>query len=194
MKIKLLDNYDSFTWNLVEYLNRCGAEVSVFRNDECSVDEFLSGDADGIMISPGPGIPQESGILMDVIKNAKGKYPVLGICLGMQAIGIEYGFELKRAQKPMHGKISELEILNSNHFIFKGLPNKIKVCRYHSLIIENLNKNSKLEILAKSEDGAVMAVADDKNKLCGLQFHPEAILTEFGLQMLDNWLHSLKYQ
>lgn len=193
MKIKLLDNYDSFTWNLVEYLNRCGAEVLVIRNDQCSVEDFLAGEYDGIMISPGPGTPAESGILMDLLKEALGKKPILGICLGMQALGIYYGMDLKRAKKPMHGKISEIE-LNADHFIFKNLPSKIKVCRYHSLVIESSQGNSDLEILAKSMEGEIMAIADDKNKICGLQFHPEAILTEFGLQMIDNWLHSLKYQ
>lgn len=193
MKIKLLDNYDSFTWNLVEYLNRCGAEVLVIRNDQCSVEDFLAGEYDGIMISPGPGTPAESGILMDLLKEALGKKPILGICLGMQALGIYFGMDLKRAKKPMHGKISEIE-LNADHFIFKNLPSKIKVCRYHSLVIESSQANSDLEILAKSMDGEIMAIADDKNKICGLQFHPEAILTEFGLQMIDNWLHSLKYQ
>lgn len=186
----MLDNYDSFTYNLVDYLLSLGAAITVVRNDEKSIAELQSMEWKGIVLSPGPGTPSESGILMEVIEAYAGKIPVLGICLGHQAIGQYYGAELYRTSFPMHGKISTL--VHSDHPMFRDCPEQFEVCRYHSLAIkaENLKDLEETAWCNDPVNGRVcMALAHKKLPLWSVQYHPEAILTEYGKTLLNNWLN-----
>lgn len=185
----LIDNYDSFTYNLKDYFEQLGVEIEVVRNDQISVDQIAA--YDGIIISPGPGTPDKAGICLDVIAQYAGKLPIFGVCLGMQAIAQHYGAKLVRAPYPMHGKVSELEV--EPHSLFSGLEGKIEVCRYHSLMVEDVD-STELKVIARSEIGEVMAVAHPQLPVWGVQFHPEAILSPFGKRMLANWIKSLTLQ
>ena len=187
--ILLLDNYDSFTYNLYDYLCRLGANCTVFRN-HVSMAEIDAVHWDGIVLSPGPGRPEQAGIMMQLIERHAGKVPILGVCLGHQAIGIYLGAELVKADKPMHGKVSA--ITHNNTGVFTGLPREIKVVRYHSLLLQQLPRQ--VVCNAQTLQGEIMGIRYPKLKLGGIQFHPEAALTEFGLLMLGNWIIELRHQ
>ena len=182
--VLLIDNYDSFTYMLRDYVMQCGQECRVIRNDEMMISEIGEMNFDSIIISPGPKSPADAGITLNVIKTYHEKVPILGICLGHQAIGQVYGAELTSAIKPMHGKTSMIR--HSDHPIFKNIPDQIEVMRYHSLILEKAEA-SRLNIIAETKDGEVMAIADPQKKIVGLQFHPESILSTYGLAMIKNW-------
>jgi anthranilate synthase/aminodeoxychorismate synthase-like glutamine amidotransferase len=183
----LIDNYDSFTYNLVDYLEQAGAEVIVIRNDEYSVADLTTMSFDGIVISPGPETPKQAGITLDVIDRFHQQVPILGVCLGHQAIGMYFGAQLNRAPVPVHGKTSPIFPTNPFHSIFKDIPSPFSVMRYHSLIINDL-ESTPLRVLATTEDQIVMAIQHEQYQLTGFQFHPESILTDVGKQLLRNWL------
>jgi anthranilate synthase component 2 len=193
MKLLMIDNYDSFTYNIVQYFGELGAEVEVHRNDEISVAQIGERIADGVarlVISPGPCSPAEAGVSVAAIKAFAGKLPILGVCLGHQAIGAAFGGNIIRAQQLMHGKTSE--ITTTGEGVFKGLPEKFTVNRYHSLAIERATCPSELALTAWTYDGEIMGVrhtglAHDV-RIEGVQFHPESILTEHGHAMLKNFL------
>ncbi len=189
MKLILLDNYDSFTYNLVHYLGELGADVETLRNDAVTVDEFLAKKPAAIVISPGPGTPQQSGICLELIKTASGKVPIFGVCLGMQAIGEAFGGKVIRAPRPMHGKISP--ILHKNQSVFAGLPNPFNATRYHSLIVEKDTVPEMLEVTAITEDGLVMGLQHKVHNTHGVQFHPESIASEHGHSLIKNFLEGI---
>lgn len=178
----LLDNFDSFTYNLVDYFNQLGVSVKVFRNSD-SLEEIVSYTYTGVVLSPGPERPSAAGNLMDVIAHYNGKLPILGICLGHQAIGLYLGASLEKAAYPMHGKLSGVK--TSAGILFKGIPEEIKVVRYHSLVLKNLPEEIKQVAFTSTRE--LMAFESKGGSLCGIQFHPEAVLTEYGLEMLKNW-------
>jgi len=191
--ILVIDNYDSFTYNLVQYLGELGAECSVFRNDAINVEEIEKLNPSHIIISPGPGTPDESGISLDVIKNFAGKIPILGVCLGHQAIGQVFGGKVVRAPYLMHGKVSEI-IHDTDEPIFSGVDNPFSATRYHSLIVDKDSlKETSLKIIARTGDNLVMAVRhNDFKNLIGIQFHPESILTRYGKNLLSNFINLIK--
>ncbi len=184
MAILLLDNYDSFTYNLVHYIERNGTECIVVRND-ISLGKIKSLDFSGIMISPGPEIPRKAGCLIEVIDYYHDKKPILGVCLGHQAIGEYFGMELIKAPKPRHGKVTQ--ILTKPSPIFTNIPSKLEVVQYNSLVLTN-TKDCSLTIIAESYDHQVMAISHKTLPVFGVQFHPEAALTEHGLTLIKNWL------
>ncbi len=186
MRVTLIDNYDSFTFNLVHYFGELGAEVSVWRNDAISVDDALAARPDAIVLSPGPCTPNEAGICLDLIRAASGTTPILGVCLGHQAIGQAFGGTVKRAPTPMHGKVSRIS--HNARGLFRGLNGPFKATRYHSLIIERQGAPEALEISAESDDGLIMAVAHRALPVYGVQFHPESIESEHGHAVLRNFL------
>ena len=188
MKILVFDNYDSFTYNLVQYLERVSnAKVEVYRNDKITLEEINAYDK--ILLSPGPGIPREAGILMSVIKEFSSKKSILGVCLGQQAIGEVFGGKLKNLDLVYHGVATEMEIIKDD-LLFKGLPKKFKAGRYHSWVVDEKNFPNELEITVKDENGYVMGLHHKKFDVRGVQFHPESVLTEHGLQMIENWVKS----
>jgi anthranilate synthase/aminodeoxychorismate synthase-like glutamine amidotransferase len=183
----VVDNYDSFTYNLVQYLGELGSEMRVVRNDEVSVDEIESEiRPDKVLISPGPGTPDTAGISLDVIRRFIGKVPILGVCLGHQAIGQHFGGKVVRAPEPVHGK--PVEIIHDGRTIFSDIPNHFEAGRYHSLIVDRDEWPQELEISAESPDGLVMALRHRSLPVEGVQFHPESILTQHGKQLLSNFL------
>ena len=182
----LLDNYDSFTYNLRHYLGELGAEVEVRRNDAVSADEALSRGAEGIIISPGPCDPDRAGICLEVVEKAAGRLPVLGVCLGHQCIGQAFGAKVVRAPKPMHGKISE--ITHNATGVLAAIPSPFKATRYHSLTLEPGSLPDCLEITAESDDGVIQGIAHRDLPLHGVQFHPESIASEHGHQLIQNFL------
>lgn len=186
MKILLLDNYDSFTYNLVEVIRKqhLNVEIDVIRNDKISVEE--ASVYDKILLSPGPSVPENAGIMLDLIKRYASEKPILGICLGHQAIGQAFGGKLLNIQPVMHGIQSSAKL--GNHYLFEGIENEIEVGRYHSWIIDEADFPSDLEILGRSDDGQVMAVTHKEYDVCGLQFHPESVMTPDGEKMLRNWI------
>ncbi|MDP2924223.1 MAG: aminodeoxychorismate/anthranilate synthase component II [Candidatus Omnitrophota bacterium] len=184
--VLVIDNYDSFTYNLVQYLQELGAEVSVYRNDKISIHRLKKLKIDKIVISPGPGRPKDSGISCFVIAEFYKKIPILGVCLGHQCIGYCFGGRIIKASEIMHGKTSL--IYHSNKGIFKGVKNPFIATRYHSLIIEKKTLPSNLAITAYTKNGIIMAVRDKKYPLFGVQFHPESILTQEGKKILNNFL------
>ena len=190
MKLLMVDNYDSFTYNIVQYFGELGAQVEVFRNDEITVAEIEArlnaGQLDRLVISPGPCSPAEAGISVAAIQHFAGKLPILGVCLGHQAIGAAFGGTIVRAQQLMHGKTSV--ITTTQKGVFAGLPEKFTVNRYHSLAIERATCPDVLEITAWTEDGEIMGVRHKTLPIEGVQFHPESILTEHGHAMLKNFL------
>jgi len=185
-KILMIDNYDSFTFNLVQYLGELGCTVKVFRNDEITVKDASRQKFDSIIISPGPGRPENAGISLDLIKEFEDKKPVLGVCLGHQCIGYLYGGKIIGAQVLMHGKTSL--IYHNSKYIFKGLPNPFSATRYHSLVIEKKSVPDVLEITAWSDDGEIMGIKHKKFHVYGVQFHPESILTVEGKKILQNFI------
>jgi anthranilate synthase component 2 len=184
--ILLIDNYDSFTWNLFHYLGELGAEVKVVRNDEITAGEALAMKPDGIVLSPGPCTPNEAGICMDVIRQADGAVPILGVCLGHQAIGQVYGGDIVRAPAPMHGKMSTIH--HTGKSVFRGLNNDFQATRYHSLTIDPPSLPEALEVTATSEDGVIQGVMHKTHPVHGVQFHPESIASENGHALLENFL------
>ena len=190
MKLLMVDNYDSFTYNIVQYFGELGAEVEVFRNDEITVAEIEArlnaGKLDRLVISPGPCSPAEAGISVAAIKHFAGKLPILGVCLGHQSIGAAFGGNIIRAQELMHGKTSVITATQKG--VFAGLPEKFTVNRYHSLAIERATCPEVLEVTAWTDDGEIMGVRHRALPIEGVQFHPESILTEHGHAMLKNFL------
>jgi len=184
--ILLLDNYDSFTYNLAQYLGELGCEVEVHRNDKISVEEIAKRKPDRIVISPGPCTPQEAGISVELIQRLAGKFPILGVCLGHQAMGAAYGGKIVRAVKLFHGKTSEIE--HDGKGVFRGLPQKFIATRYHSLIVEKKSLPKEFTITAETSDGTIMGLRHKKHKMEGVQFHPESVLTQDGKQLLKNFL------
>lgn len=186
MSTLVIDNYDSFTYNLVQYLGELGEEVEVVRNDEISLADIAAKKPDRIVISPGPCTPNEAGISLDVIREFGPTIPMLGVCLGHQAIGAALGGNVIRAKVLMHGKTSP--ILHRGEGVFHGLPSPLDATRYHSLIIERESLPSELIITAETEDGTIMGVKHRTWPLQGVQFHPESVLTQTGKQMLANFI------
>ena len=188
-KILVIDNYDSFTWNLVHYLEELGAETRVVRNDELTVEEALASDADGVLLSPGPCSPNEAGICVALIEQAPDDLPILGVCLGHQSIGQAFGGDVITAKEIRHGKLSEIRQTGGD--LFDGLPETYQVVRYHSLAVKPEDLPSVLVADAFTEDGEVMALHHKTRPVYGVQFHPESILTEHGHALLKNWLDLL---
>jgi anthranilate synthase/aminodeoxychorismate synthase-like glutamine amidotransferase len=184
--VLMIDNYDSFTYNLVQYLGELGAEVDVVRNDAITLDEIEARAPDHIVVSPGPCTPSEAGISVPLIQRFAGRIPILGVCLGHQAIGQAFGGRVVRAQRVMHGKLSPVE--HDGDGVFEGLPSPFKATRYHSLAIERDSLPAALEVTATADDGEIMGVRHRTHAVEGVQFHPEAILTEHGKRLLANFL------
>jgi anthranilate synthase/aminodeoxychorismate synthase-like glutamine amidotransferase len=182
----LIDNYDSFTYNLYQYLGELGAQTRVVRNDEISVTEAMALRPEAIVISPGPGTPDEAGISLDIIKAAAGTVPLLGVCLGHQALGQAFGGRIVRAPSLMHGKTSEIH--HDGRTVFAGLPQAFTATRYHSLVIAPDSMPACLEVSARTADGVIMGVRHRDHSLEGVQFHPESILTTAGKDLLANFL------
>jgi anthranilate synthase component 2 len=185
-RVALIDNYDSFTFNLVHYLGELGSDVTVWRNDEISVEETLDEKPDAIVLSPGPCTPNEAGICLDLVRAASETTPILGVCLGHQAVGQAFGGEVVRAVQPMHGKVSR--VTHNSRGLFRGLNGPFSATRYHSLVIERSSAPAELEITAEADDGHIMAVAHTSRPVYGVQFHPESIASEHGHQILRNFL------
>ena len=187
LKLLMIDNYDSFTFNIVQYFGELGAQVEVFRNDEITLEEIAARAPDRLVVSPGPCSPAEAGISVAAIQHCAGKLPILGVCLGHQAIGAAFGGKIVRAQQLMHGKTSVIRTTQEG--VFAALPEQFTVNRYHSLAIERATCPSCLKITAWTEDGEIMGVRHTSLDIEGVQFHPESILTEHGHAMLKNFLN-----
>ncbi|WP_129408286.1 anthranilate synthase component II [Marinitoga lauensis] len=188
--ILMIDNYDSFTYNLVHYLNMLNEEVKVFRNDKITLNEIEALNPDMIVISPGPKTPDDAGISLEIIKKFKEKIPIFGVCLGHQTIAQSFGAKIIKAKEPIHGKVSVIRHFSKG--VFKGLKNPLKVTRYHSLIVSKEDLPEELEITAETLDGEIMAIKHKYYSIESVQFHPEAVLTEHGLDMLKNFLEYAK--
>ena len=185
--ILIIDNYDSFTHNLVQYAGELGNKIKVVRNDKTYLKEIRDLKPTHIIISPGPGYPKDSGVSIDIIKHFASQIPILGVCLGHQSIGYTYGGNIQRLQQPMHGKISE--IYHNQQDLFLDIPNPFKAIRYHSLIIGNSNLPNELKITAKTKEGVIMACQHKQYPLVrGIQFHPESLWTENGKKIIENFL------
>ena len=185
--ILLLDNYDSFTYNLAQYLGELGCTVEVHRNDKISVEDIVRRKPERIVISPGPCTPQDAGICIELVQKLSGQFPILGVCLGHQAIGEAFGGKVIRAPKIFHGKTSQVHHDGKN--IFRKLPDPFRATRYHSLIVERKSLPRTLAITAETEDGTIMGVRHRTHKTEGVQFHPESVLTDAGKQLLKNFLN-----
>ncbi len=183
----MIDNYDSFTYNLVQYFAELGEEVEVYRNDQIDIDGILERAPSRLVVSPGPCSPKEAGISVEAIKQLSGKLPILGVCLGHQSIGYAFGGEIVRAASLMHGKTSPIH--HNGRELFEGLPNPFDATRYHSLVIERNTFPACLEVTAWTEDGEIMGLRHRQLPLWGVQFHPESILTIAGKALLRNFLH-----
>ena len=186
MRVTLIDNYDSFTFNLVHYIGELGADVTVWRNDEVSVDEAIAENPDALVLSPGPCTPNEAGICLDLVRAASATKPILGVCLGHQAIGQVFGGRVVRAPLPMHGKISRVS--HNARGLFRGVNGPFHATRYHSLVIDRATAPEDLEITAEADDGLIMAVSHRDRPVHGVQFHPESIASEHGRTILKNFL------
>lgn len=184
--IVVIDNYDSFTWNLVHYLGELGARLRVHRNDKVGVDDVIAAEPTAIVLSPGPCTPNEAGICLDLVARAGATIPILGVCLGHQAIGQAYGGRVVRAPTLMHGKLSEIRHAGAS--VFRGLNDTFRATRYHSLIVERDGLPAELEITAETDDGVIMGMAHRQHPVHGVQFHPESIASEHGHLVLRNFL------
>ena len=184
--ILLIDNYDSFTFNLFHYLGGLGADVAVHRNDKISVKDVIAADPEAIVLSPGPCTPNDAGICLDVIKQASATIPIFGVCLGHQAIGQVFGGEVVRAPVPVHGKLSEVK--HKGESVFRGINGPFKATRYHSLVVDRKSFPADLSVTAETDDGLVMGLAHKKLPVHGVQFHPESIASEHGHLILKNFL------
>lgn len=182
----MLDNYDSFTWNLVHYFQELGEEVVVHRNDQITLEDIAALRPDRICLSPGPGVPQDAGIMLSVIREFGAHTPILGVCLGHQAIACAFGGSLRGAQQIMHGKVSPIE--HSDSDVFAGLPSPLTITRYHSLAVDPNTLPDCLHVTARTADGEIMGLRHDDLPISGVQFHPESILSEHGHAMLKNFL------
>lgn len=187
--IVVIDNYDSFTWNLVDLLRRRKKRVAVYRNDEVSAADILELRPKGLLLSPGPGRPADSGISPELLRMAAGKVPILGICLGHQLIGEHFGMQLKLGDAPVHGKTSK--VMHVGNGLFKGLPTPFEAMRYHSLVLSKEAMPESLEVTAWTATDEVMAIQHRTLPIIGLQFHPESILTQGGETMLENWVEGI---
>jgi len=185
--ILMIDNYDSFTYNLVQYLGVLGADVEVRRNDQTSLEEIQSMAPERLVISPGPGVPQSAGIIISLIQQFHAEFPILGVCLGHQAVGVAFGGRIVRATHLMHGKVSQ--IYHDGRGVFHGVPDPFVATRYHSLAVERKSLPSCLEVSAKTEDGEIMGLRHRDYPVHGIQFHPESILTGEGMNILQNFLN-----
>ncbi|MDD6194599.1 MAG: aminodeoxychorismate/anthranilate synthase component II [Lachnospiraceae bacterium] len=185
--ILLIDNYDSFSYNLFQMIGEISPDIKVIRNDEMTVDEIRQLHPERIILSPGPGRPEDAGVIIDVVKALGGEIPILGVCLGHQAICAAFGATVTYAKELMHGKQSETE-LDLSCPLFSGCPGNVPVARYHSLAVDEKTLPEELEVTARTEDGEVMAVAHKHYKIYGVQFHPESIMTPDGKKMLDNFI------
>ena len=183
-RILVVDNYDSFVYNIVQYLAQLGADVDVVRNDEVTVEQALT--YDGVLISPGPGTPEDAGACMDIVRACAGRVPVLGVCLGHQAIAVAYGGEVTRAPELLHGKTSHVHHTDTG--VLRGLPQGFTATRYHSLAVEPESLPDELVVTGTAESGVIMAIRHRDHAVEGVQFHPESVLTEGGHAMLANWL------
>jgi len=188
MKILLVDNFDSFTYNLLHYLEIAGAQVFTIRNDQIPFGKIESGAFHGIVISPGPKRPEDAGLLMELLAKVPLQIPILGICLGMQAIGIHFGMKLERAPLPIHGKTSEIQ--HDGQGLFSGLSSPTTVMRYHSLALQ-APVSDDLVVTASTSDGIIMGISHRSRPIHGVQFHPESIGTQKGQQMMANWVNSV---
>ena len=188
-RVLVLDNYDSFTFNLVQYLGELGATVEVFKNDGIDVAGIRARGPDGILISPGPCTPNEAGISLDVIRDLGAERPIFGVCLGHQAIGQAYGGRVVRAERLMHGKTSP--ILHDGRGLFEGLPSPFEATRYHSLIVERSSLPATLEVSAWTAEGEIMGLRHRELRVEGVQFHPESVLTHDGKRLVGNWVRQL---
>jgi len=186
--VLMIDNYDSFTYNLVQYLAELGAEVRVVRNDEISVDAVRSLAPRAIVISPGPSAPHQAGISLELVQHLAGRVPIFGVCLGHQTIGQAFGGKVVRAKRVMHGKVSVVR--HDGEGVFRGLPAEFRATRYHSLAVERDSLPACLKITAEAEDGEIMGVRHRDYAVEGVQFHPEALLTEHGHRMLQNFIEA----
>jgi anthranilate synthase component II len=190
--IAVIDNYDSFTYNLVQYLGTLGAEIEVYRNDAITAEALAARPLDGVVISPGPGQPKDAGISEDVIRRLAGRLPLLGVCLGHQALGEVFGGRVVRAPRLMHGKTSP--ILHQGRGLFAGLDNPFEATRYHSLIVERESLPETLEITAWTPEGEIMGLKHREHEAWGVQFHPESVLTVPGLKLIENFLTLCRQQ
>jgi anthranilate synthase component 2 len=184
--IVLIDNYDSFTFNLVHYLGGLGADVAVHRNDAVSADQVMAMQPEAIVLSPGPCTPKEAGICLDLIARASDRVPILGVCLGHQAIGQAFGGDVVRAPKPVHGKLSDIR--HEGQSVFRGINGPFKATRYHSLVVASDTMPNDLEVTAETDDGLVMGLAHKTRPVHGVQFHPESIASEHGHRILKNFI------
>jgi anthranilate synthase/aminodeoxychorismate synthase-like glutamine amidotransferase len=184
----LIDNYDSFTYNIFQYFRKLNVDIEVYKNDEITTEELKSKDFDGIIISPGPGSFDDAGISNDIIKEFYKTKKILGICLGMQCIAHVFNADVKMAKEPFHGKNSDI-YLCENSKLFKNIPQKFSATRYHSLIVDKKTVKSPLKITAKTSDGILMALEHEKYPVYGVQFHPEAILSEYGYKIFENFIN-----
>ncbi|MFN8830127.1 MAG: anthranilate synthase component II [Labrys sp. (in: a-proteobacteria)] len=185
-KVTLIDNYDSFTWNLWHYFGQLGCDVAVHRNDQITADAVMAMDPDAIVLSPGPGTPTDSGICCELIEKATGKVPLFGVCLGHQAIGEVFGGDVIRAPVPMHGKLSTIN--HEGRGVFRGINGSFKATRYHSLVVRRETLPEALAVTAETDDGIIMGLSHKSVPLHGVQFHPESILSEHGHRILQNFL------
>lgn len=185
--ILVIDNYDSFTFNLVQYVQSIGEEVVILRNDQVTLEKIESLNPDHLLISPGPGNPDTAGMCLEIVNTFHQRIPILGVCLGHQIIAQAFGGVIRKASKPMHGKISHVDHDQTN--IFRDISSPLQVTRYHSLVVDETTLPNCLEISAKSEDGEIMGIRHKEFKVEGVQFHPEAILTENGLKMIQNFFN-----
>jgi len=186
VSVTLIDNYDSFTFNLVHYFGALGAKVKVVRNDQATVEQVMAEDPDCLVLSPGPCTPREAGICCDLIRAAKEKIPLFGVCLGHQAIGEVFGGEVVRAPQPIHGKIADIH--HTNETVFHGLPTPFKATRYHSLVVRRDSLPTELAVTAQTPDGLIMGLSHITHPVHGVQFHPESIASEHGHALLKNFL------
>lgn len=184
--ILMIDNYDSFTYNLVHYLGELGEKVLIFRNDKITLEEVGKLNPDMVVVSPGPCTPKEAGISVDLIKEFAGRIPILGVCLGHQSIGYAFGGNIVRAQRLLHGKTSQ--IYHDGKGVYEGVPNPFEATRYHSLLIEKESLPNKLEVTAWTDEGEIMGVRHKEYLIEGVQFHPESILTKHGKDILKNFI------
>ncbi len=189
VRLLMIDNYDSFTYNLVQYLGELGCEVVVKRNDEIKLEDVRKIKPEGVVISPGPCTPREAGVSVELVKEFYRELPILGVCLGHQSIGVAFGGRIVKAKRLMHGKSSD--IFHTGEGVFEGLPNPFSAVRYHSLVIERESLPDVLKLTAWSEDGDIMGVQHREYPVFGIQFHPESVLSQFGKEVLKNFLRAI---
>ena len=190
--ILLIDNYDSFVYNLYQFIAEIEPDVKIVRNDKITPEEIEELSPDAIVISPGPGKPSDAGVCIEVIQKLKGKFPILGVCLGHQAIAEAFGATVGHAKQLMHGKVSVLEDVKTDSVMFQRLEKPVKVARYHSLAVEEATLPEELEVTARSKDNEVLAMEHKTYPIYGLQFHPESVMTPEGFKMIENFLKSCK--